>query len=61
MAWTGVLQRGSIRRRRKEDHKDGTKEERGVWREKQEAPREGKAYTDERHCRTGMRYALLLL
>lgn len=34
------------RRRRKEDHKDRTKKEKGVWREKQEVPREGKACTD---------------
>ena len=34
------------RRRRREDHEDRTEKERGVWREKQEAPREGRACTD---------------
>lgn len=34
------------RRKKREAHKDRTEKERGVWREKQEAPREGRACTD---------------
>lgn len=41
---------------------DRTEKERGVWREKEEAHGGGEfAGTSERHSRTGMRYALLLL
>lgn len=34
------------RRRRREDHQNRTEKERGVWREKPEAPRERTACTD---------------
>lgn len=36
----------TVRRKKREAHKDRTEKERGVWREKQEAPREGRACTD---------------
>lgn len=48
-------------RKRRDVHMDRAEKERGVWREK-EAHGEGEfAGTSERHSRTGMRYALLLL
>lgn len=34
------------RRRRREAHEDRTEKERGVWRDKGEAPRDGRACTD---------------
>lgn len=48
----------SRRKRRREDNQDRTEKERGVWR----PPGKGElALRGERHSRTGMRYALLLL
>lgn len=45
-----------------EDNQDSTEKERGLWREKPEPPGRGElALMGERHSRTGMRYALLLL
>lgn len=60
--WTGrfgVLQGGG---KEEEDNQDSTEKERRLWREKPEPPGRGElALMGERHSRTGMRYALLLL
>lgn len=51
-----------VEEERREDNQDSTEKERGLWREKPEPPGRGElALMGERHSRTGMRYALLLL
>ena len=44
--WHGQECFREVRRRRWEVHGDRTEEERGVWREKREEPREGTVCTD---------------
>lgn len=48
LAWAGALQGGNHKEKEEEEevHEDKTERVRGVWRKKQEAPREGRVCAD---------------